>query len=100
MTRRNDPHTCWTISAIVSCVHLKNFQVSSLGFELMTFAMSVQCSHQLSYEATQLREGQFVENVLGALMRQSLGLCGKCEDHFFNSSVFSSLVICGKVLSK
>ena len=26
MNLRNDPHTCWTISAIVSYVHLKNFR--------------------------------------------------------------------------
>ena len=26
MNRRNDPHTCWTISVIVSYVHLKNFR--------------------------------------------------------------------------
>ena len=31
-----------------------------MGFEPMTSAMPVQCSHQLSYEVTQWRAGQFV----------------------------------------
>ena len=31
----------------------------STGFEPMTSAMQEQCSNQLSYEVTQLREGQF-----------------------------------------
>ena len=60
LTRRNDPHTCWTISAIISYVHLKNFPVSSTEFEPVTSAMPGQCSYQLSYEATQMWPGQFV----------------------------------------
>ena len=40
-------------------VNLKN-SGDSTGFELMTSAMPVQCSNQLSYEVTQLRAGQFV----------------------------------------
>ena len=35
-------------------------QVTPTGFEPTTSATPVQCSYQLSYEATQLRAGQFV----------------------------------------
>ena len=35
-------------------------QVAPTGFEPTASAMPVQCSYQLSYEATQLRAGQFV----------------------------------------
>ena len=45
---RNDPHTCWTISATVSHVHLKNCQVSSTGFEPWTSVMPLQCSYQVN----------------------------------------------------
>ena len=57
MNWRNDPHTCWTIPAIFSYVHLKNFQVSSTGFEPMTSAMPAQCSNQL--RCSQMWAGQF-----------------------------------------
>ena len=60
MNWRNDPHTCWTISAIVSYVQLKIFQVSSMEFEPMTSAMLMQCSYQLSYEGTRVWRGQSV----------------------------------------
>ena len=40
-------------------MNLKN-SGDSTGFEPMTSAMPVQCSHQLSYEVTQWRAGQFV----------------------------------------
>ena len=40
-------------------MNLKN-SCDSTGFEPMTSAMPVQCSHQLSYEVTQWRAGQFV----------------------------------------
>ena len=40
-------------------INLKN-SGDSTGFEPMTSAMPVQCSHQLSYEVTQWRAGQFV----------------------------------------
>ena len=38
----------------------ENFSGDSTGFELMTYAMWVQCSNQLSYEVSQLRVGQFL----------------------------------------
>ena len=41
--------------------HLKNScDFNGPGFKTTTSVMPVQCSHQLSYEATQLRVGQFV----------------------------------------
>ena len=40
-------------------LNLKN-SGDSTEFEPMTSAMPVQCSHQLSYEVTQLRADQFV----------------------------------------
>ena len=42
-----------------SLMNLKN-SGDSMGFELMTSAMPLQCSTQLSYEVTQFRAGQFV----------------------------------------
>ena len=57
MNWRNDPHICWTIPAIFSYVHLKNFQVSSTWFEPMTSAMPAQCSNQL--RCSQMWAGQF-----------------------------------------
>ena len=53
INRRNDPHTCWAISAIVSCAPEK-FQVSSRVFEPMSSVMPVQCSNEWSYESTQM----------------------------------------------
>ena len=53
LSGRNDPHTCWTISAIVSCAP-EIFQISLTGFKLMISVMAVQCSNQVSYEATQM----------------------------------------------
>ena len=57
---RNDPHTCWTISVIVSYVHLKKLQVPLMGFKPMTSMVLVQCCNQLNYEATQLWTVQLV----------------------------------------
>ena len=54
---RNDPHTCWTIQAIVSYVYLK----LSCDFNEWYFSVS----H----------------------MRQLLKLSSKCKDHFFNTSL-------------
>ena len=46
---RNNPHTCWTITAIVLFEHLKNFKCLQRDSKLWTL-----CCHQLSYEATQI----------------------------------------------
>ena len=59
MNSRNDPHTCWTISVIVSCA-TKIFKCLT-RFEPMTSMMPVQCPHQLSYGATQMWAGQFFQ---------------------------------------
>ena len=87
MNWKNDPHTCGTISAIVSYVHLKNVQVSSKGFALMTSLMPVQCSNQLSYEATQMWAAQFV-----GLMCSIIPLTGTQEPNKLTRSHLSGFI--------
>ena len=58
---RKDPHNCWTISAIFSDVHLKNFMC--LQQDSNPSPLWWWCSwrsYQLSYEATQLWADQLV----------------------------------------
>ena len=68
LSRKGETNNCnqikiWSshlLDNLSNCLmNLKNSS-DSTGFELMTFAMPVQCSNQLSYEVTHLREGQFV----------------------------------------
>ena len=56
-TSRSDPRTL-----LDNCHFIDTWQiqVAPTGFEPTTSAMPVQCSDQLSYEATQLGAGQFV----------------------------------------
>lgn len=72
------------------------FLVSSTGFQPMTSAILVQCSHLQSCEATQMWAGQFVGLVFPwkeydwkkVHMRHLLRLSSKSEDHFFNNNIF------------
>ena len=51
-------------------MNLKN-SGDSTGFEPMTSAMPVQCSHQLSFEVTQWRAGQFVGQFVAPASQRS-----------------------------
>ena len=58
--KSNEDMTSHLLDNLSNCLmNLKN-SGDSTGFEPMTSAMPVQCSHQLSYEVTQWRAGQFV----------------------------------------
>lgn len=55
--KKSDPHTCWTISAIASYVHLENSRLlrrNSHPWPLQCSAVMKHC-----YEATQMLTGQF-----------------------------------------
>ena len=99
INRRNDPHTCWAISAIVSCAPEK-FQVSSRVFEPMTSVMLVQCSNEWSYVATQMWAGQFVGLVFlwkEWLVRQNINVCEvwlKDEMKKWSSHLLDNLSYC------
>ena len=80
---RNDPHSCWTIPAIVSYkLHLKNFFGDVFnGIQTHDLCKLVQCSRQLSYEATQTlcwahvfprKELMRVINASGVWLREEL----------------------------
>ena len=62
MNWRNDPHTCWAISAIVSYVHLKNFRC--LQGYLNPWPLWCQCSALMNGAMKPLRCEQV--NLLGS----------------------------------
>ena len=66
-------------------MNLKN-SGESTGFEPMTSAMPVQCSNQMSYQVTQLREGQFV----GPMFSRERNVVWK-KWHFFHIIIVRKL---------
>ena len=110
MNLRNDPHTWWMISVIVSFKHLRKFRC--LQLDSTTLHKHFFHSSFLSREHTSPTDwpvtvilaawllswwGHCTEEVIGSNpvedtwkfsdvhIRQSLVFSSKCEDHFFNS---------------
>ena len=68
----------FTLSAIVSYVHLAIFQVSSTEFKPMTFAMPVQRNEEVM-GSNPIKD---TWKIFQVHMRQSLRSSSKCQDHF------------------